>query len=325
MTAAAAPPSRAGVAETALGAALLLILVAYVCTWFHQQIEWRTGTAVPAAWWLGGKAAGTLGTPLFFAAAGWYLGRRRPAVMGWYVLSALACAALLWRFGPVYGLSPIRDLPEFVSAALLPSPGLAPVYALGVFPLIAAAGRRVPTWTVLGIIAGAVVAADLLPAPAVGTVLTYLLFFLAGQRLGTVLESLSARASLCRFLLYATGLAVVATAAGTAGDWTRPLVELAALPGAVTGAALLAERPLAERGLSHVTRGAAVIAATMTPAVALAGAVLVKRLSSLGGTAQTVVAVVDPLVLTAGVVTAGLLVSRLLSRMMTPAPLRVTR
>jgi len=320
---------------TAVGAGLLLVVLAHVVKGHYLQIEWHTTVPVPAAWWFAAEAAEALGGPLFFAAAGLGLGRLRDQRLTgmlltrvvpnlvWYAAASAAGTVLLWRFGPGYGLTPIRDLPELLRQAVLPPSGLAPVYALAVFPLLAWLCRRLPTPLVLGAAATAgvlvAVAATRVPVLATSAELTrYLLFFLIGWRLGRLGEAIAARAVLLRFLLAAAVFAMVALAFAAAGEQAygiRPLLlGLAALPCGVAGAALLAARPAGHRPLTAVGLAAAPIAAALVPITAVTGAFVVKRLSLLDGPVQLLVAVAEPVLLTAAIVVAGLVAHRVTPR-----------
>jgi hypothetical protein len=183
------------------GAALLLIVLSTVVEGHYLQIEWQT-TAVPAlAWWYTAEVAGVLAGPVFVLTVGLGLGAigdRSPAGMLrtrvmpnllWYAVSVSATLAVLWRYGPVYGLPPVRDLPELLRLLLLPPAGLALTYVLALFPLLARAVRGLPAPLVLAaavtvaVLAGAAAVRD--PALAAAAGLTrHLLFFLIGWCLG---------------------------------------------------------------------------------------------------------------------------------------------
>lgn len=117
---------------------------------------------------------------------------------GWYGVSVAATLAVLWRYGPVYGLTPVRDLAELIRFVVLPDAGLALAYSLALFPLVARFVRRPPAWLVLGggatvAVLGAATAARL-PELASAAVLTrHLLFFLIGWVLGYRFETLATK------------------------------------------------------------------------------------------------------------------------------------
>ncbi|GIE36631.1 hypothetical protein Ait01nite_096760 [Actinoplanes italicus] len=263
------------VAPSLTGAALLLIVLALTVEGHYLQIEWRTSTAVPVAWWYAAEVAGVPAVPLFLAAVGLGLGgiadrtladvlRTRVAPnLAWYALSVSATLVVLWRFGPVYGLPPARDPRELLLLLLFPPTALALTYALALFPLLAWTIRGLPGPLVvaaavtLAVVAGVAAARD--PAWATVAELTRnLVFFLVGWRLA------------------------------------------AATPAPpVTGA------------LAAVGRAAAPIAALGLPVTAAAGGILVRRLSVVDGPLQIVVAVVEPVLVVILVVVTGLIGHRL--------------
>lgn len=188
------------IAPALTGAALLLVVLSTGVEGHYLQIEWHTPTTAPLVWWWAADITGVVAVPLFLATAGLRLGavadwpladvlRTHVAPnLVWYALSVSATVAGLWRFGPVYGLPPVRDLPELLRLLLLPPTALALTYALALFPLLAWTIRALPGPLVLTAAAALTVmtgvVAALNPAWATAAGLTRnLLFFLAGWRL----------------------------------------------------------------------------------------------------------------------------------------------
>jgi hypothetical protein len=253
------------------GAALLLVVLATVIKGHYLQVEWRTDTAVPVAWWYAAEIAGVSAVPLFLAAVGLGLGgiadrpladvlRTRVAPnLAWYAVSVAATLAVLWRFGPVYGLPPIRDLPEFLRLLLFPPTVLALTYALALFPLLA--------WAVRGLPGPLVVAAAVTLAVVAGVAATRDPVWVTAAELARNLV----------FFLVGWRLAVATTAPP------------------VTGA------------LAAVGRAAAPITALLLPATAAVGGILVRRLSVVDGPLQMIVAIVEPVLVVVLVVATGLI------------------
>src|SRR5690349_21190884 len=95
-----------------------MIVLAVVVREQYLQVEWAAAGAVPVVWWRVAQVAGLVGGPLFFLAAGAALRdhpRSRTAeCLSWYAASVGISLLALHRYGPVYGLPAVRDLPELL-------------------------------------------------------------------------------------------------------------------------------------------------------------------------------------------------------------------
>ncbi|WP_433796485.1 hypothetical protein [Actinoplanes sp. CA-252034] len=236
------------------GAALLLIVLATTVEGHYLQIEWQA-TAVPLAWWYAADVAGTVAVPAFLGAVGLGLGgladrpladvlRTRVAPnLTWYAVSVSATLIVLWRLGPVYGLPPVRDLPELLRLLLLPPTGLALTYALALFPLLAWTARGLPrpllvaAAVTLAVVAGVAAARNPTWATAAGLTRN-LLFFLVGWHLAVPAHPVAgALAAVGRAAAPIAALALPATAA-VGGALVR---RLSALDGPLQILAAVAE------------------------------------------------------------------------------------
>lgn len=281
-------------AAVAAGLGVLLTVLATVINWHYLQIEWQITAAVPLGWWYAGQVAGLLGGPLLFAALGLGLGRvpdQQPAEGLLNRLTPGPLPSLLWYGGSVAAVLALlwRYGAGYGIEPIRDLPELARFLVLPPSGLSLAYGlavfpllARVIRGVPTPAVLGAGVAAAVLAAVA-----------------ATQAPALGTTAELTRHLLFFLigwrgGRAADALAALTAPPVTRPLAQLghAALP----------------------------IAALLAPVTALSGAVVVKRLSVLGGSAQLVVAVAEPVLLTAAIVTAGLIGQRLLAVRPVPVP-----
>jgi len=325
----------AGWVTAAGGSGLLLIVVGYVTEQHYRQIEWHLSAPVPVLWWIAGAVAATLGGPLFFVAAGVALGRlsHRPLrgvltarvlpYLGWYALATVTGTGVLLRFDPEFGLAPIHGTTGLLWHVVLPPAGLSLTYALALGTLLARLTHRLPAALVLGVAAAAAVLAavaagrapDLLGAADLAR---YVLFLLLGWRLRWLLRRFAAAVSWPGFMLAAAGFAAVAGLLHLAGDataWIRPLaLGIAALPCGLALAVLLAAAPRLSRPAAAVGRAAAPVAALLLSVAAFADTVLLRRLSMLNATVQWPVAVTEPVLIAAAIVTGGLILHALTLR-----------
>jgi hypothetical protein len=259
----------------AAGSGLLLIVFAAVVRWHYQQIEWHLTTPVPMASWYLGAAAGLLGGPLFFAAVG--LGQRSD------VLPVRPVRNLIW-----YALSTMAVLAilwRYGSAY-----GLAPV-------------RDLPE----------LLRFVLLPPAGLSVIYGLAVFPLIARVVRGLPTWLVLSAGVTVAVLAAVGADRVPVL-GTTAELTRYLLFflIGSRLGRAAEARLAREAPALTRPLAALGHAAAPIAAALLPIIALSGAVAVKRLSVLEGTAQMGVAVVEPVLFTLAIVTVGVVAHRIL-------------
>ncbi|MFI5496025.1 CapA family protein [Actinoplanes sp. NPDC051859] len=291
----------------AAGIGLCAAAIEYVVTRHYLHIGWEITAPIPVVWWVAGTIAGVLGTGLLLVPLGRHTTRLIAMswprlLLTWVVPGLLAhlgwlagTLALLHRFNPEFTGAPVRNLGELAGTALLPPPELSLLYALALFPICAKAARRLPA---AALVATFVVVAAVAPAA------TFAVFLTVGLRFAPAVDKLLATATrrdlLPRGAVAAVGIAVLGI------DRIPPalgavVAGLAALPFGLTAAALLPGRRLAAIGTAAVPGYLLLV-----PALGLADAVLLPRLSLQGTTAQLVAATVEPLVLATAVVIGGL-------------------
>ena len=305
----------------AAGLGVVGVVLGYLTLRHYVYVEWLIGPPIPVAWWAAAVAASALGLPLLFAVLG-RDGERLVALswpalairwvlpfLGFHLLWVAADLVVLSRFTGGIAAVVVRDTRELLTTVALPPAELSLLYCLALAPPVAKLTRRLPTWAVLGGLA-VVAVATYGSSPAVG-----LLFLLAGLRLRAPLERLAGAATWPRLALLAgVFLAVVATSTvlGTNLPAGVRLVVTgaAAVPFGVTAAALLGRR-LPEA----VGRSAVLGCVLLVPFTAVVNDVVLPRLSTAGGLVQLAAALGEPIVLTAGVVLGGVLVSAAGSRL----------
>jgi hypothetical protein len=291
----------------AAGIGACAAVAAYAIDRHYLRIEWTLSAPVPVAWWVAGQALAVLGLPLLLAC----LGRRAGQAAGqpwprlltrwtlpWLALHAVWLAgtlAVLHRYNPNFTGTPVRDAAELARVLLSPPPELGLGYAIGVYPIVAKALRRVPALAVIGLLAA---------ASTPSGVAASLLFLTVGDRLsGEIDRSLAARtpAGVGRKAAVALAGASLLGVPGVPDGLAEVLAALAALPFGLTAAAMV-------RGLPRVGAAVVPIMLLAVPALAMADAVLLDRISVAGSAVQLAAAVAEPLALTGAVVVAGLMI-----------------
>ncbi|MEV4703749.1 hypothetical protein [Actinoplanes sp. NPDC049316] len=292
---------------TAAGLGVCAALAQYVVARHYLQIEWAITVPVPLAWWAVAGAAGVAGAPLFLV----FLGRQTerlvalpwrrllltsvlPVLVAHYAWLAFT-VTLLRRIDPGLIGVPMRDSRELLGIALLPPPELSLLWALALFPLIAKATQRVP---------GAALVAVLCAATLLTSAVSFLVFLAVGLRFARQIERAAEPSSwrevAARAVVAVVGACVLGVDRFPAG-LAVVVAGLAALPFALTVAARLRFRALTAVGAAAVP-----VYLLLVPVLGLADKVLLARLSAMGSAVQLVVALAEPLVLTAGIAAGGL-------------------
>ncbi|GIH90721.1 acyltransferase family protein [Planobispora siamensis] len=328
---AAAPgPRRIGWADTAKGVCILLVVLWHVVAKQYLQLDWRLALPVPGAWGALGELLLPLRMPLFFAISGMFaLGAvNRP----WRVVARSRVARflylyVLWLLVHTALLSTTPDFPTdraTSATGLLEQLTVTPsnlwyLYALALYFVIAKLTRRFPRILVLGpaLALSVLASADLVAAPGNRAGLYQnLVFFLVGLYFRPAVERLAAAAD-WRLLVLTGGVYGSALLAMTVtrsqdvpGVW--PLVSATATVFGVTAAAVLSRWNALARLLTGIGRQTLPIYVVHMPVLALLGLALAGPLSRLEGPWPTVVAVVQPLVLTGAVTWICLLLHRVL-------------
>lgn len=317
MSVAAARAERVRWADTAKGVCILLVVLWHVVAKHYLRLDWPEGLRIPGAWGTFGELLLPLRMPLFFTISGMFaLGavhrpwrvsaRSRVAKFGYlYVLWLLLHTGLL-------SLAP--DLPtdratsplDLLEQLTITPSNLWYLYALALYFVIAKATWRLPRYAVLGgaLVLSIAASAELLPVPGNrASLLQNLVFFLAGLYFRPYVERLATGAGLVRLAL-ATGaygaalLAMVATGSqDVPGVW--PLVCVTAAVFGTAGAAVLDRWELVAAPLASIGRRTLPIYVMHMPLLALLDLLLAEPLSVVPPPLETVLAVVEPVLLTA--------------------------
>ncbi|MFI9487319.1 hypothetical protein ACIG47_13095 [Promicromonospora sp. NPDC052451] len=302
-------------ASAAVG--VVAVVAAFLVERHYLQVAWVIDLPVPVVWWWLGAVLGVLGLPLLLTSLGRAveqpaIGSWRRLLLGWTLPLLVAHVAwlgftlvVLRQFNSGFTGIPARGLPEIVPLVLLPPPEYSLLWSLALAPLVARLTWRLPTAVV---VAG--LAALTLLTPAV----TFLVFLLAGLRLGAVADRLAETAD--RRALVQRG-AVALVGASVLGvprfpdDLAVVVAGLAVLPFALTLVARISAGRFGHRGLTRVGTAAVAIYLVQIPVLALVDHAALARLGYVGQGAQYAVAVLEPLVLTAVVVLCGVVATAL--------------
>lgn len=302
---------------TSAAVGVVAVVAAFLVERHYLQVAWTIDLPVPVLWWWLGAVLGVLGLPLLLTALGRAveqpaIGSWRRLLLGWTLPLLVAHVAwlgftlvVLRQFNSGFTGIPARGLPEIVPLVLLPPPEYSLLWSLALAPVLARLTWRLPTAVVvLGL------AALTLLTPAV----TFLVFLLAGLRLGAVADRLAETADR-RALAQRGAVALVgATVLGVPrfpDDLAVVVAGLAVLPFALTLVGRLAVGRPERRGLVRVGTAAVAIYLVHVPVLALVDHAVLARLGYVGQGAQYAVAVLEPVVLTAVVVLAGVVVTAL--------------
>ena len=296
-----AEEARTGVA----GVGLCCLAVQLLVTDHYLRIGWTIEPPVPVAWWALAVVAALFGPPLILVGLG---GRaRRLIALPWgrlltswvlpglvaHLLYVTACFVLLHRAGGEFAGIAARDVAGLPAVLAAPPPELGLLYALALFPVLAKLSRRVPAALLVAVLC----AATLWVHTA-----SLLVFLTVGARLSGAVASAAAptsRMGLLRRASVALAGSAVLGVDRVPDHLAAVLAGLAALPFGLAAAGY-AGGHLPE----PVGRAAAPGYLLLAPAVVLANAELLARLSALSPAAQLAAAVAEPLALALGLVAA---------------------
>jgi threonine dehydratase len=318
--------------DVAKGFCIILVVLWHVVTKHYQRVEWDSSVPWSAAWGTLGEQLLPLRMPLFFTISGLFavgavarpwpvLLRTRVAGFFYlYVLWLVIHTAVMWST-PTFDTARARSASELLSQLTISPTNLWYLFALAAYFAIARATRRVPTaWLLAAALAlSAVAAADLLPVVSNrGQVYQNLVFFLAGLRLRPTIETYASNASVGRLL--ASGAAYVAAlgAMAAAGAQRWPGVWSAVSVLAIAfgiAAAVMVARHLARttHALSRLGTRTLPVYVMHLPLLAVADRLLRGPLDVLEPR-TSLAAALEPIVLTAMLIAACLLIERAVRR-----------
>ncbi|MEU8082324.1 acyltransferase [Micromonospora sp. NPDC049101] len=319
---------RAQWADAAKGVCIILVVLWHVVVKDYLQIDWHVGVPVPGLWGTLGEQFLPLRMPLFFTISGVFAANavQRP----WRVVARGRIAGFLylyavWLLIHTAILAAVPQLPTdraTTARGLLEQLTITPsnlwyLYALALYFTIAKATRRVPRALVLVPAAAlsAIAAAGLLATPGNRAGLYQnLVFFLAGLYLRPRIERWTATAS-PRRLVVTSGAYVLALAAMAAagaqqwfGVWT--LVSVVAVIFGITAAARLARWSALSEPLARLGRITLPIYVIHMPVLALLHRPLLVGVSGLDRSAQGLIVLGYPILLTGSVIGLSLAVHR---------------
>ncbi|MGW3787316.1 acyltransferase family protein [Micromonospora chokoriensis] len=321
-------PQRAEWADAAKGACIILVVLWHVVVKDYLQIDWHVGVPVPGLWGTLGEQFLPLRMPLFFTISGVFAANaaQRP----WRVVARSRVAGFLylyalWLLIHTAVLAAAPDLPTDRATSALgvleqltitPS-NLWYLYALALYFTIAKATRRAP-WALVLVPAGvlsAVAAAGLLDTPGNrGGLYQNLVFFLAGLYLRQRIQQWAETANRRRLLLTSGSyvLALAAMAVTGAQQWfgVWPAVSVVAVIFGITAAAQLARWSALSRPLASLGRITLPIYVVHMPVLALLHRLLLVPVSELGASAQGLIVLGYPVLLTGLVIGLSLALHR---------------
>jgi uncharacterized membrane protein YcfT len=333
-----AEQGRVAWADVAKGMCILLVVLWHVLMKHYLQIDWHISGQVRGLWGTLGEQLLPLRMPLFFAVSGFFAVRAvqrpwavlvRTRVVKFYYLYVvwLVIHTVVLALVPDFGTERADGPLKFLAQLTITPSNLWYLYALAGYFVIAKAAQRVPAWAVLGpaFLLSATASAGLLAVPGDRAgVYQNLVFFLAGLYGKSLIEELAARASWRRLLLlgapYAVLLGVIEIFDAKTWFGLWPVVSGLAIVLGVTAAALITRWASLSDALASVGSRTLPIYVMHMPLLALTHAVLIGPLSSAGPKMQWLVAVAEPVVLTAFLAWLCLLLYRYLPRALFELP-----
>ncbi|MFG1914716.1 acyltransferase family protein [Micromonospora sp. NPDC048898] len=319
---------RARWADAAKGVCIILVVLWHVVVKDYLQIDWHVGVPVPGLWGTLGEQFLPLRMPLFFTISGVFAANaaQRP----WRVVARGRIAGFLylyavWLLIHTAILAAVPQLPTdraTTARGLLEQLTITPsnlwyLYALALYFTIAKATRRVHRALVLVPAAAlsAIAAAGLLATPGNRAGLYQnLFFFLAGLYLRSRIERWTATASPGRLVVTAGAyvLALAAMAAAGAQQWfgVWTLVSVLAVIFGITAAARLAHWSALSEPLARLGRITLPIYVIHMPVLALLHRLLLVGVSGLDRSAQGLIVLGYPILLTGSVIGLSLAVHR---------------
>ena len=311
---------RAQWADIVKGYCIILVVLWHVIMKQYLQIDWHVSVPIPGAWGAFGEQFLPLRMPVFFTVSGmfaasaanrpWSVVRRSRLAKFYYlyVLWFVVHTTVLW-FVPDFETLAARTPLQVLEQLTITPTNLWYLFALAVYFLIAKVTRGVPTAVVLGaaFVLSSIAASGLLAAPGNrGQLYQNLFFFLAGLRLKGWVQQWAASSTFPLLLIGVvgyfgvSGVMQVFHAERNFGVW--PAVSVLAV---MVGVALAVQIERLKRPgemLAALGRKTLPIYVIHMPLVALAHLTLQGPLSGLGASAQLVLAVFWPIVLTASII-----------------------
>ncbi|WP_309232074.1 acyltransferase [Micromonospora tarensis] len=322
------PAQRAQWADAAKGVCIILVVLWHVVMKNYLQVDWHIGVPVPGLWGTLGEQFLPLRMPLFFTISGVFAANavHRP----WRVVARARIAGFLylyalWLLIHTAVLAAVPQLPtDRASSALglleqltITPSNLWYLYALALYFTIAKATRRAPRALLLAPAAAlsAVAAAGLLDTPGNRAGLYQnLVFFLAGLFLRPRIHRWATTANRRRLVLTTAGyaLALAAMAAAGAQRWfgVWPAVSVLAVIFGIAAAAQLARWSALGEPLARLGRITLPIYVIHMPVLALLHRLLLVPVSELGRSAQGLIVLGYPVLLTGVVIGLSLAVHR---------------
>jgi uncharacterized membrane protein YcfT len=318
--------------DVAKGVCIILVVLWHVITKHYQRVDWDTSLPFSARWGAVDEQLLPLRMPLFFTISGLFavsaIGRPWSTLVRTrigkfaclYAVWVLIHTAVMW-FTPHVNTAHARGPVQLIEELTITPTNLWYLYALAVYFLIARLASRVPAGWLLSaaFLLSAVAAAHLLPEPGNrGQVYQNLFFFLAGLRLRPTIEAYAASANrrplLAAAITYVTALAAMALLDAQRWFGVWPTVSILATWFGVTAAVLLGRNPApVTRMLSGLGVRTLPIYVIHLPLLAVIDGLLRGPLTVLEPDAA-VLAAVEPALLTVLVITACLILHRLLMR-----------
>jgi uncharacterized membrane protein YcfT len=315
--------------DTAKGLCILLVVSWHVIWKSYLHIDWAVAPAVAAAWSVFGRALLPMRMPLFFLISGvlaasavarpWrVVGRTKVAGFGylyllWLLIHSVVLPPLPIPFDTDIARTPLELLEE---ATILPT-ALWYLYALALYFVVAKLVRRAPVPLVLGVAFAVSTASSTgwIPSPGNnGTLYQNLFFFLAGLYFGPVVQE-TARASTWwqvagagAAFVVCLGVLVRFDAAQTPLVW--PLTSIVATIFAVLLMSRVSRWRATNGLLTGLGRRTLPIYVLHMPLLAYAHWLLSTVVPGLPAPLRLALVVVEPLLLTAGLVWLCLAISR---------------
>jgi uncharacterized membrane protein YcfT len=329
----AAARPRAAWADVAKGVCILLVVLWHVIMKHYLQIDWHLSVPIPGAWGTLGDELLPLRMPVFFTISGMFAAAaaarpwsvvRRTRIAKFYYLYVVwfTVHTVVLALVPGFDTLTPHSLTEVVEYLTITPTNLWYLIALAVYFVVAKTSLRLPTGLVLGVavLLSAVGSAGLLAGPGNrGQLYQNLFFFLAGLRLKPWVERWAAVArlrtlALC-VLVYVVVMAAVRYFGATHWFGVWPVVSALAVLIGVAGAVQLQRWKRLSGALAALGRNTLPIYVLHMPLLALLHRLLLGPFGALGSSAQLVLAVFLPVVLTAILVTACLYLHRGLRRL----------
>ncbi|KQR51910.1 hypothetical protein ASF88_09920 [Leifsonia sp. Leaf336] len=314
------------------GVLILLVVFWHVVMKSYLQVDWQLGVPIPGVWGLAGDAIWPFLMPLFLLVSGYFAANAfarpwrivvRSRVLRFlylYLVWSLIHMAALWAFPDFPTLVP-RSVAQFVEFVTISPPNTWYLYALAVYFLVAKALARVPSWLVIGAagVLSIVVSAGFVEVVSNrGSLLYNFVFFLLGlhaaPHLRRFVGGMRPSRALGSVAVYALAFAAMRLTGTETVPGVWPVVSVLGVTMGLAVAPLIGRTRLLGSGLAALGRRSLPIYLIHMPLLAIADVVLVAWLSDARVAVQLIAAAVLPLVLTAALVAACLLLNRLLTR-----------